>query len=69
MSWWRWHLTEIAAVTAPTVAAVTVHPGWLIVTGLLLARWVRAERSHRATPPPPNPDRDVAREDLTLPHG
>lgn len=63
--WMRWHVAELAAVTAPTVAAVTVHPAWLAVTALFLARWVRAELSHRPDPPPPHPGRDTQREDMT----
>lgn len=60
--WVRWHTVELAAVTLPTVAAVTVHPAWAALTVGAAARWVLLEvRAHRDTPPPP----DGGRRDAT----
>lgn len=46
--WVRWHLVELAAVAAPVVAAVMVHPGWWLAAAGVGARWAALEwRAHR----------------------
>lgn len=57
VGWVRWHSVELATVTAPAVAAVTVHPGWAALTVAAGAGWVLIEvRARRDIPPvPPGP--------------
>lgn len=47
--WVRWHAPELAAVTAPTVAAVTLSPWWALPATVVTARWWWQEHT---TPPP-----------------
>ncbi len=48
VGWVRWHQVELAAVTLPAVAAVTVSPWWATVTVVTVSRWWWCERhAHR----------------------
>ncbi|MGE3795964.1 MAG: hypothetical protein AB7I38_18840 [Dehalococcoidia bacterium] len=54
VGWVRWHRVELAAVTLPTIAAVTVSPWWVAVTAAVVSRWWWLDRH-----------RDAARRDTT----
>lgn len=55
LDWVKWHTHELAAVTVPTVGAVTVHPLLWTVTAVTVIRWGMAEWKHRPAPWPACP--------------
>lgn len=64
-NWIKWHAAELAAATVPTVAGVVVSPWWLIVSGVVVAQWVRHELTNRPDPCPSPPAADGGQCELT----